>query len=111
MKFEHTISRDCPHCVVHSGFIYDGDGFAIDCPDCHGEGLVELRLTVEGEYEAPSRGARDSLGVPEEPDDPGGFEIDTITDQYCQSPDLTDDEMDEIYQSAEMFARDLAYER
>ena len=36
-------------------------------------------VRVEGNYVPGSRGARNSLGVPEEPDDPADFEIVSVT--------------------------------
>lgn len=37
-------------------------------------------LTVEADFEPPTKGYRNSFGVPEEPDDPGGFVIEDVRD-------------------------------
>jgi hypothetical protein len=40
----------------------------------------EVEVDVEFTYFKAYRGYRDSLGVPEEPDEPAHYEIDSITD-------------------------------
>ena len=54
----------------------------------------ELEVTVHGEYHRASRGHRDSLGVPEEPDEPAEFEIDTVTDIDGNEVEVSDHELE-----------------
>lgn len=42
-------------------------------------GDYEIEVTVDFDYYPPSRGYRDSLGVPEEPDEPESLAINSIT--------------------------------
>ena len=45
------------------------------------ECLVEHECEVEFEYHRAYRGYRNSLGVPEEPDEPEEFEIESVKDE------------------------------
>jgi hypothetical protein len=54
----------------------------------------EIEVTVHGDYHRASRGYRDSLGVPEEPDEPSCFEIDTVTDSDGNEVEVSDHELD-----------------
>lgn len=40
----------------------------------------EIKVEVEGEYQAAERGARGSLGQPEEPDWPADFQVMDVVD-------------------------------
>lgn len=48
-----------------------------DGETCTEEHLCEIDYTSHKAY----RGYRNSMGVPEEPDEPAGFEIESITDE------------------------------
>lgn len=61
-----------------------------------------IQVTVTGDYQPASRGARDSLGgrpgmgPPLEPDENENFEIDTITDEHGQEIEISDEEHEEL---------------
>jgi hypothetical protein len=61
----------------------------------------EGEIEVIGEYSEPCRGERGSYGEPLEPDDPGGFDILSITTPdgtELQESDLTQGELDRIHE-------------
>lgn len=61
---------------------------------CRGDD--ELELVVEYTCHPESRGRRDSLGVPEEPDEPAWIEIDAIEGGTDITFELTDDEIEAL---------------
>lgn len=67
-----------------------------DCPECGGcgESWQEIDLTIEYGYSRGMRGARDRYGVPLEPDDPEGVEIESVTDAAGTEVELTKAEED-----------------
>lgn len=71
MHFEHTITRD------------------------NGE---RLELTLKCAFQRGSMGARDSLGVPEEPDEPAAWELEEASDEDGNPVDLSEKESDQIDQ-------------
>lgn len=54
-------------------------------------------LTVEYCYHSACRGYRNSLGVPEEPDEPAGVEIDSIVDADGNEFEVSEEEEEKIY--------------
>lgn len=58
-----------------------------------------FQLTIEYTYHRAYRGARSSLGVPEEPDEPAGIEIEAILDEDGNEFEVTDSEEEEIYEA------------
>lgn len=59
--------------------------------------INDRELTVHGaEYYPPSRGYRNSMGVPEEPDEAGWWEWDFITGEDGEEVNLTDDEIEQV---------------
>lgn len=59
---------------------------------------AEIEIPVEAEFEVsgPTRGSRNSFGVPMEPDTDGDCEFDAATNTETGEPiDLTDDEIEE----------------
>lgn len=67
-----------------------------DCPECNGEGVVETELECEVEYtyHRACRGARDRYGVPLEPDDPEGAEINSEVETERGTFELTNRELE-----------------
>ena len=63
------------------------------------EEAIDIAITVEFEYTGPHRGYRDSMGVPEEPDDEAEIEILSITDEDEKVVKTTEKE-DEIITQA-----------
>jgi len=57
---------------------------------------IERELTVEYEYSKAQRGARDSMGVPEEPDEPESVEILSVKDSDGKDFDLNNEERESI---------------
>lgn len=66
-------------------------------------------LDVEATYFPPSRGMRDSLGVPEEPDDEGGWEIESVK-LDGQEMELSDEDLEAIYQALEEMRTEPNYD-
>jgi hypothetical protein len=57
----------------------------------------EIAVTVDFHDWPATRGARSSLGVPEEPDEKGGVEIDEVYDAKTKEKIvLTDEEIEEL---------------
>lgn len=61
------------------------------CPECGGAGECwqEVEVVIEYSYHRARRGARDRYGAPIEPDDDGGPEIESITDENGRDVTLT----------------------
>jgi hypothetical protein len=57
---------------------------------------TEIPVTVDYDYDPPCRGYRNSYGVPEEPDDPGGIVINSVTDADAHEVTMTGDEIADI---------------
>lgn len=57
---------------------------------------VEREVIVEFSIHGPYRGYRNSMGVPEEPDEPLNIEIESITDEEGNKIDLVPDEEDRL---------------
>ena len=69
-----------------------------------------LEVTVKGEYDGGSLGHRDRLGVPEEPDEPEGLEIESVTDDTGNEVEITDAEYAAINDHAINMARESQYD-
>ena len=64
--------------------------------------INDRELTVHGaEYFPPSRGYRNSMGVPEEPDEAGWWDWDFITDEDGKEVELSDEELDQVDEKLE----------
>lgn len=62
--------------------------------------LNGVDIYVTGKYMPPSRGYRDSLGVPEEPDEPADFEIYTVVDDEDNPVELDEKEAEQVIAAA-----------
>ena len=69
----------------------------------------ELEVTVEYWTERASRGSRSSLGVPEEPDDPGGVYIAHVRDADDNEVPVSDTELDRLVDRIEEHLQERCY--
>ena len=64
-----------------------------------GDEMEELTVEIDAEISPGCRGSRDSLGVPEEPDDPPYCEINSAKNNG-EDFELTDEEVDSAWDKA-----------
>lgn len=72
---------------------------AVTAPDEDGDPCeIEVVAEVEYEYSPASRGYRDSMGVPEEPDEPSDCEILAVVDDdhIDWLPTMTESQIDDL---------------
>lgn len=63
-----------------------------------GEEMTEIEVDVEYRYTPGCRGSRNSMGVPEEPDDPEELDIESVVDASGSDwlPSLTETQIDDL---------------